>query len=65
MKKQITVKYKGTNALSLLGVAFIVLKLTGYITWKWIWVLCPFWIGFAGFLLFLTPALILAWIFRH
>lgn len=27
----------------LLGVAFVVLKLTGHITWPWIWVLSPFW----------------------
>lgn len=26
-----------------LGVAFIVLKLTGVITWSWWWVLAPFW----------------------
>lgn len=28
----------------LLGVAFIILKLTGYIAWPWVWVLAPFWI---------------------
>jgi hypothetical protein len=33
----------GTSALTLLGVAFVVLKLTGYITWSWLWVLSPFW----------------------
>lgn len=31
---------------SLLGLVFVVLKLTGYIAWSWIWVLAPFWIGF-------------------
>ena len=31
------------SVLNLLGVAFIVLKLTGYITWSWWWVLAPFW----------------------
>lgn len=29
---------------SILGIAFIVLKLTGFINWSWIWVLAPFWI---------------------
>lgn len=29
---------------TLLGVAFIVLKLCEAITWKWIWVVSPFWI---------------------
>lgn len=28
----------------LLGVAFIVLKIMGYIAWPWVLVLAPFWI---------------------
>jgi hypothetical protein len=32
---------------SLLGVAFIVLRLVGVIHWSWVWVLAPFWIPFA------------------
>lgn len=28
-----------------LGIVFIVLKLTGTIDWSWLWVLSPFWIG--------------------
>ncbi|MGO4618577.1 hypothetical protein AB4Z34_01520 [Ensifer sp. 2YAB10] len=31
----------------LLGLLFIGLKLTGYIAWPWLWVLSPFWIAFA------------------
>lgn len=31
--------------LELLTLAFIVLKLTGYIDWSWWWVTSPFWIG--------------------
>ncbi len=27
-----------------LGIAFIVLKIIGVITWPWIWVLAPFWV---------------------
>ena len=34
------------SVLNLLGVAFVVLKLTGYITWSWWWVTLPFWGGF-------------------
>ena len=30
---------------SALLLLFIALKLTGAITWSWIWVLCPLWIG--------------------
>lgn len=40
-------KSTGIGATSLLGVAFIVLKLTGTITWSWWWVLAPFWGGVA------------------
>ncbi len=31
------------NTLGLLGVAFVVLKLTGNIAWSWWWVTAPFW----------------------
>ena len=36
----------GTSFTSLLLVLFIGLKLTGYITWSWVWVLSPLWISF-------------------
>lgn len=29
--------------LGILGVAFIILKLTSVIAWSWWWVLAPFW----------------------
>ena len=29
---------------SMLGIAFITMKLTGYVDWSWWWVLAPFWI---------------------
>lgn len=35
---------------SLLGIAFVILKLTGYIAWSWWWVLAPFWAPLALFL---------------
>lgn len=35
----------GIGFAGLLTVAFIVLKLTGYITWSWVWVLSPLWIS--------------------
>jgi len=37
---------KGTPAV-LLGIVFIVLKLTHNIDWSWWWVLSPFWIPIA------------------
>ena len=39
----------------LIGIAFIVLKLTGFVGWPWIWVLAPFWVPVAlGILLLIT-----------
>jgi hypothetical protein len=35
----------GIGAVGLLGVAFVVLKLTGYIQWSWWYVTMPFWEG--------------------
>jgi hypothetical protein len=35
----------GIGVLGLLGVAFVVLKLTGYINWSWWLVTIPFWGG--------------------
>lgn len=45
-KSPVTVVNRGVTPLSLLGIAFIVLKVMGYITWSWWWVLAPFWIPF-------------------
>lgn len=39
---------------SLLTVLFIGLKLTGYITWSWLWVLSPLWISALLAILFLV-----------
>lgn len=40
--------------LGILGLIFITLKLTGHITWSWLWVLSPFWIPISiGLLIFL------------
>ena len=45
MEKQII--YQGPGVLSILLVAFIVLKLCGVITWSWLWVLSPLWVPIA------------------
>ena len=37
----------GIGFLGALGIAFIVLKLTGVIGWSWWWVLAPLWIPWA------------------
>ena len=35
----------GIGFVGLLTIVFIVLKLTGYIDWSWLWVLSPIWIS--------------------
>lgn len=42
----------------LLTVLFVGLKLTGYITWSWIWVLSPIWIDIALVILIIIAAVI-------
>lgn len=37
----------GIGFVGLLTILFIALKLTGFISWSWLWVLSPLWIGFA------------------
>lgn len=39
------VQSEGAGTLGLLGVVFVVLKLTGVIDWSWWWVTLPFWGG--------------------
>ena len=34
----------GIGFFGLLGIVFIVMKLTGYIDWSWWWVLAPLWL---------------------
>lgn len=50
----------GIGVFGLLGVAFVVLKLTHVISWSWWWVTAPFWGGLAIILLFLLVALLCA-----
>jgi len=33
----------GASTTGLLGIVFVVLKLTHVIDWSWWWVTCPFW----------------------
>lgn len=53
----------GLTGTELLLVAFIVLKLTGVITWSWWWVLAPLWIP-ALFVLAAFALVIVAAAFR-
>jgi predicted histidine transporter YuiF (NhaC family) len=58
-KRNPVVINRGVTPLSLLGVAFIVLKVMGYITWSWVWVLAPFWIPLCLALLIVAALLII------
>jgi len=40
-------KKGGIGFTGLLQIVFIVLKLTGFIDWSWLWVLAPAWISIA------------------
>lgn len=51
----------GISIVGLLGVAFVILKLLGVITWSWWWVTLPFWGGIA---LVILVGLILLLIYR-
>ena len=49
----------GVNLLGLLTLLFIGLKLTGHITWSWIWVLAPLWIPMGIALLVLSVGILI------
>lgn len=53
--KEVTVR--GMSASTILGIAFIILKLCGVIQWSWLWVLAPFWIPFVLFIILLLIAI--------
>ena len=63
MSKSSSSSSSGIGLTSLLGIAFIVLKLTDVIDWSWWWVLAPFWIGAAIGVVILITIIILAVIF--
>jgi len=55
----------GIGFFSLLGLTFIILRLTGVITWNWWWVTLPFWGGLAIILLVLLVMSIIALIIKN
>lgn len=63
-EKQVT-SSGGIGFAGLLTIVFITLKLTGVISWSWLWVLSPLWISFLLALLIiggiLSVALFVAW----
>lgn len=61
-----TTQPTSVSFLDLLALLFIGLKLTGYITWSWVWVLSPLWLPLAVFLAvitcFFTVTLLFMWL---
>lgn len=51
----------GISFVGLLTVAFIVLKLTDYLTWSWWWVLSPLWISAVVGAVALAALSLVAW----
>ena len=49
----------GIGFTGLLTIVFIVLKLLGFITWSWVWVLSPIWIEAILVVLLLAVLIIL------
>lgn len=49
----------GIGVLGLLGIVFVVLKLTGVIGWSWWWVTAPFWVD-AALVLAILAILVIA-----
>ena len=52
----------GIGFSSLLAILFITLKLTGVVTWSWLWVLAPIWFPFviAVFALIIVGIIVIA-----
>ena len=51
----------GVGFFGLLTLVFIVLKLTGVISWSWGWVLAPLWIPFLFGVIIIIVLLLVAW----
>ena len=59
MKDKVTIKTGASlPILGLLGAVLVVLKALGLITLSWLWVLAPFWIPIAGFMIALVLILL-------
>ena len=56
MNVKIKIKGRALGIVGLLGVALVVLKLTGVIDWSWLWVTLPFWLPVA-----IVALLFVAW----
>lgn len=53
----------GIGVFLILFFIFLVLKLTGYITWSWFWVTAPLWMPFSLFFIIFLAVVVLMAIF--
>ncbi len=60
MKQSSSSSSSGIGFTGLLTVVFITLKLLGYISWSWWWVLSPIWISIAFVVVLLAIVLVVA-----
>ena len=60
MEEEKTVVSSGCSLATVLGIVFLVLKLVGVIDWAWVWVLAPFWIPVALYLVFVIIWVLIA-----
>lgn len=44
-KNKLSISIGNLSLSTILFIVFLVLKLTGYITWSWWWVTAPLWVG--------------------
>lgn len=58
-KNKLTISIGNLSLPTILFIVFLVLKLTGYITWSWWWVTAPLWVGPAAFFGIIAIALCL------
>lgn len=60
--KKTTVRSGGIGFAGVLTIVFIVLKLTNFIEWSWLWVLSPLWISWIVVIVILIVVFIIAFI---
>ena len=63
-KDKTEVQTGGIGFFGLLTIVFITLKLMGYISWSWWWVLSPLWIPLVGLLVTLAVVFIFIFIWE-
>ena len=44
-KNKLTISVGNLSLSTIVFIVFLVIKLTGYITWSWWWVTAPLWVG--------------------